>query len=414
MKLSRIIIGVTLLGAIAGGLMLTGRLPVPERLAALIREHKGQSTAERKPATVPPPAVTVVRANPGEFVATVLVTGSLVAREEILVGPEIEGLRVVEVLADEGDRVKKGQVLARLVSATLEAQLAQNTAALARSEAAIAQAHSAISSAKARLEEARNAYDRAKPLTKSGFLSESGMDQRQSAMLTSEAALASAQHGLKLAEAEKAQVEGQRREIVWRRQRTEIRAPADGLVSRRVARIGGYASGPAEPLFRIVANGEVELDAEVPETRLHQVRAGQKTTIEIAGAGTVEGVVRLVSPEVDRATRLGRVRVFIGQADKLKIGAFARGRIETGRGNGLVLPRTAVLYGDHGPQVQVVVDGRVATRNIELGLADAERVEVVKGLRDGELVVSRSGTFLREGDLVRPVAEGVRTAREAG
>ena len=76
-------------------------------------------------------SVTVTRATLGEMVETAFVNGTLVAREEILVGPEIEGLRVTEVLADEGDQVKKGQVLARLVSTTLEAQVAQNDAALA-------------------------------------------------------------------------------------------------------------------------------------------------------------------------------------------------------------------------------------------------------------------------------------------
>src|SRR5262245_48752120 len=85
------------------------------------------------PASVPPvdqslafaAAVTVARAAPADFVETVLVTGSLVAREEILVGPEVEGLRITQVLADEGMRVKKGDVLARLVADTLDAQLAQ-------------------------------------------------------------------------------------------------------------------------------------------------------------------------------------------------------------------------------------------------------------------------------------------------
>src|SRR3979409_2463746 len=89
-------------------------------------------------------AVTVARVAPADFVETVLATGSLVAREEILVGPEVEGLRITEVLADEGTRVKKGDVLARLVADTLDAQLAQNDAALARATASIAQARSAI------------------------------------------------------------------------------------------------------------------------------------------------------------------------------------------------------------------------------------------------------------------------------
>src|SRR5689334_19204684 len=77
--------------------------------------------------------VTVARVTPAEFTETVLASGSLVAREEILVGPEVEGLRVTEVLADEGTRVKRGDVLARLASDTLDAQVAQNDAALARS-----------------------------------------------------------------------------------------------------------------------------------------------------------------------------------------------------------------------------------------------------------------------------------------
>ena len=80
---------------------------------------------------------------------------------------------------------------------------------------------------------------------------------------------------MKAAEAEKAQIEAQRRELDWRRGRTEVVAPADGIVSRRMARIGGYAAGAAEPMFRIVANGEVELDAEITETRMASVKVGQ-------------------------------------------------------------------------------------------------------------------------------------------
>ena len=110
-----------------------------------------------------------------------LATGSLVAREEILVGPEVEGLRVTEVLADEGQRVKKGDVLARLVADTLDAQVAQNDASLARTTAAIAQAKSGIVQAEARLAESRNAYERAKPLRQGGHMTEAVFDQREQA-----------------------------------------------------------------------------------------------------------------------------------------------------------------------------------------------------------------------------------------
>ena len=134
-------------------------------------------------------AVTVVRVAPAHFTETVLATGSLVAREEILVGPEVEGLRITEVLADEGQRVKKGDVLAKLVADTLDAQVAQNDAGLARATAAMAQARSSIVQAEARVVEAGNAFERAKPLRTAGHMSESAYDQREQAARTAEAQL---------------------------------------------------------------------------------------------------------------------------------------------------------------------------------------------------------------------------------
>jgi RND family efflux transporter MFP subunit len=355
--------------------------------------------------------VTVARVAPAEFAETVLATGSLVAREEILVGPEVEGLRITEVLVDEGIRVRKGDVLARLVSDTLDAQLAQNDAAIARTSAAIAQARASIAQAEARLVEARNALERARPLRQAGHMTEAVFDQREQAATTAQAQLAAAQDGRKVAEAEKAQVEAQRREITWRRGRVEVTAPADGIVSRRMARVGGYAAGAAEPMFRIVANGEVELDAEVTETRLAAVKAGQLARVEVAGLGEVKGTVRLVSPEVDKATRLGRVRIFLGDNPGLRVGAFARGTVATASGRGLAVPASAVLYGPDGPTVQVVRANRVVTRGIVTGLAAGALVEVREGLTEGDLVVARSGTFLRDGDAVRPVlAEGAKTS----
>jgi len=347
--------------------------------------------------------VTVVRVAPADFTETVLATGSLVAREEILVGPEVEGLRVTEVLADEGQRVKKGDVLAKLVADTLEAQVAQNDAGLARATAAMAQARSSIVQAEARLVESKNAFERAKPLRTAGHMAESAYDQREQAARTADAQLVAAQDGLKVAEADKAQIEAQRRELMWRRGRTEVVAPADGIISRRIARVGGFAAGLSEPMFRIVANSEVELDAEVIETRLANVREGQAARVEITGLGNIPGKVRLVSPEIDKATRLGRVRIFLGDNPGLRVGAFARGTIETAKGQGLAVPSSAILYGADGATVQVVREGRVETRKIKTGLAAASLVEVKEGLSAGDLVVARSGTFLRDGDAVRPI-----------
>ena len=179
-------------------------------------------------------------------------------------------------------------------------------------------------------------------------------------------------------------------------------APADGIISRRMARVGGFAAGAAEPMFRIVAKGEVELDAEVTETRVAAVKEGQKARVETAGA-TVEGNVRLVSPEIDKATRLGRVRIYLGDNPGLRVGAFARGTIEVAKSRGLAVPASAVLYEPDGALVQVVRNNRVETQRIVPGLAAGSLVEVRKGLSEDDVVVARSGTFLRDGDAVRPV-----------
>lgn len=401
----KILIGVVLAICFAMvSLTLVGKsLPRPTGPA----DSLAAKPAEETFATV----VTVARVAPAEFAETVLATGSLVAREEILVGPEVEGLRITEVLVDEGTRVKKGDVLARLVADTLDAQMAQNDAAIARTTAAIAQAKATIAQAEARLTEARNALERARPLRQAGHMTEAVFDQREQAANTAQAQLSAAQDGLRVAEAEKAQVEAQRREITWRRGRVEVTAPADGIVSRRMARVGGYAAGAAEPMFRIVAKSEVELDAEVTETRLSAVKVGQMAQVEVAGLGSVAGTVRLVSPEVDKATRLGRVRIFLGDNAGLRVGAFARGTIATARGSGLAVPASAVLYGTEGPSVQVVQANRIATRRIVTGLAAGSLVEVREGLAEGDLIVARAGTFLRDGDVVRPVLpEGTKTS----
>jgi len=405
--MKKAIVTLLVLGALGAGVYLTPALRshVAPYLAVFHAAPKKEpQTSHHETGAATAPAVSVVKAADADFVETVAVSGSLVPRDEILVAPEVEGFRVLELKVDEGDRVKKGDVLAILVQESLDAQLAQNDASLARSEAAISQSESQIVEATARLAQAQADFERAKPLKTSGYLSGTTYDQREAAAKSAEAQLVTARGGLRLAQAEKAQVEAQRRELQWRRTNTEVTAPADGLISRRTARIGGMASAAAEPMFRIVARSEIELDAEVIETELAKVSAGQTARVNVAGVGDVAGTVRLVSPEVDKLTRLGKVRIFLGDDARLRIGTFSRGSIQTAQSRGLAVPSSAVVFDAGGAFVQVVRNGRVERRDVKTGIVARGLVEIREGLADGDVVVARAGTFLRDGDAVRAFA----------
>jgi HlyD family secretion protein len=357
------------------------------------------------------PTVTVVRAAERELVERAIVTGTLIARDEILVVPEIEGQRVVEVLVEEGDVVKAGQVLARLSRDVIDVQLTQNAATLAKADAAIAQAKSNIIQAEAAQVEASQALDRARALMRTGNTTEAVLEQRVSAARAAEGRLLASRDGLRMAEAEKAAAEAQRRELDWRRSRTEVKAVVDGVVSRKSARVGATASAAAEPMFRIIAHGEIELEAELTELQLPRIREGAPAELTIENAREVQGRVRVVLPEVERTTRLGKVRIALPKDAGVRIGSFARGTVELARRSGVAVPLASVVYASGGPRVQVVADGKVETREVRTGLSADGFVEIVDGLRLGEEVVARAGSFLRDGDIVRPVpAQAPKTA----
>lgn len=389
--------GGLLLAAGVAGLYGTGQLTHADRAAAVAPG----GTVEAANATAP--AVSVIKVAAADFVETVLITGSVIARDEILIAPEIEGFRVLELLADEGDHVTKGQVLARLANETLQAQLAQSDANIARADAAIAVARSAIVQAEAVVKEAGAAFERAKPLKQNGYLSGATFDQRESAASTAQSKLISSRDSLTSAGADKAALEAQRRELAWKLGRTEVRSPSDGIVSRRTVRVGSVASAVSDAMFRIIARGEVELDADIAESDVGKVRQGQPANVTVTGSGDVAGKVRMISSEVDRSTRLGKIKVFFGVNPALRLGAFGRGTIETGRSHGLAAPASAVVYSPEGATVQLVANGRVETRRVKTGLVTQQLIELVEGVGEGDTIVAKSGSFLRNGDAVRPV-----------
>lgn len=352
------------------------------------------------------PAITVTSAKRGEIVQSVVVSGSMIARDEIMVAPEIDGFVITELLAEAGERVAAGQVLARISRTTLEVQRSQNEAQIQRAEAGVDQARAQIVEAEANLVQANNAFDRTKSLRDTGNASVETYDLRATAARAAQARLNSAKQNLAIMTADLALAKAQGKDIDVKLARTEIKSPKAGIVSRRNARLGAVAQiAAAEPLFKVIADGAVELEAEVAEVELPSLKIGQRVAVTPAGAAQdLEGEIRLIAPEVDKASRLGRVRIALKDNPPVAIGSFARGVIETGRKNSLILPLSAITYTRAGATVQAVKDGKVATKKVELGLVGGGLAEIASGLAEGESVVARAGTFVRDGDMITPVA----------
>jgi multidrug efflux pump subunit AcrA (membrane-fusion protein) len=192
---------------------------------------------------------------------------------------------------------------------------------------------------------------------------------------------------------------------------TTVTAPVAGRISAASAVVGATASSRGEPLFRIAERGEMELQAETPVKTLSRLAVDQTAKIEIVGVGELNGKVRHVSTAINPMTQLGQVRIFVGNDSRLRVGAFGRAIVNIGRRCGPSVPLSAVLYGPSGSVVQVVRDGRVETRRVNVGLIASGQVEIREGLANGDSVVARAGAFVRDGDRVRPVttAEASRT-----
>ncbi len=183
-----------------------------------------------------------------------------------------------------------------------------------------------------------------------------------------------------------------------------LHAPAAGLVTRSTAMIGAVASLRAEPLYRIMVNNEIELEADVPSLHVGKLRADGRQTarVEVENGTEVSGRVRLVPGEIDRTTQLGRARLSIDRNPRLRVGMFARATIDASRSCGVAIPRSAVTYRTEGASVQVIRDGVVETRRIATGLRSDIDVEIRSGLGEGETIVASAGTSLHDGDAVKP------------
>lgn len=310
-----------------------------------------------------------------------------------MIGPELSGYRLTEVLVNVGDRVQKGQLLARVADDVVAAELAQSRAA--------------VEEAQARLVEARADADRARArgVEERGALSAQQINQFLIAEQTAAARLNAARAKVRADE--------------LRLSQTHILAPEDGVISARTATVGSLAQSGTE-LFRLILGGRLEWRAEVTAVELARVVPGMPAALRPPGAGPearVQGVVRMVAPTLDPQTRYAIVYVDLPADGPLRAGMFVRGELVVGQGTALTLPQSAVVLRDGFAYVFRVDDGsRVAETKVELGRRVGDRVEITRGVTPEMRLLATGGGFLSDGDLVRVVeapdpAKGLAASR---
>jgi len=323
--------------------------------------------------------VSVTEVGVSTLPTTVSIIGTIAARYDIPVGVEGDAGRVAAIYVEAGDRVKRGQVLARLDVSVLEPQVANLEAALeqARAEAELADAE----------------YRRAQAVGASGALSAEETQRRKSTGVTAAAKV-------KVAAAQLAEAQA-------RLARAAVRAPADGIILTRNVEVGQTATPGGEALFRLSEGGEVELRGQVAEQDLPLLKVGQLVNVRLTGISQVyEGHIRLLGAVIDPQTRLGMARVALTPDPNLRPGAFARAEVTVSNADRAVLPQTAVLTDDRGSYVLIVnAQHKIERRAVHVSGIVQNGVTIADGIKVREQVVATAGAFLQEGELVNPILQ---------
>ncbi|MGJ8625850.1 MAG: efflux RND transporter periplasmic adaptor subunit [Sulfitobacter sp.] len=348
-------------------------------------------------------SVTVATVTMAEMIGRVPVSGTLVARQEVLIYPQVNGSTIDTLEVDAGDVVNAGDVLATLNARTLASQLAQAQAEYARAEASVGQAQSQIISARATATRTSAALNRAQRLKDAGTATQSTLDQAVADSQTADAAVTSANDGLAVAKAQLQQAQAQLDLAQINLERATLRSPVNGLISARNGQIGAIAASGGEPIFRVITDGTVEVEAEVIETALGQIEKGDGAEMSVAGVGLVAGTVRRISPTVDPVNRLGTIRIDVADQPGLRSGVFANGWIITEKRQALAVPTTAVLTDSSGTFVLVVNDNTLEKRAVIAGLIWNDLREIAEGLETAEVVVAKAGSFFGDGDQITPI-----------
>jgi RND family efflux transporter MFP subunit len=309
------------------------------------------------------------------------ISGSLQPKVEARVRAEIAG-PVEATLVDEGQRVRRGTLLARIDdTAVRDAYLS---------------AKSAVRTAESALQNAQRNAERATRLAKAGAIPQRDLETAQLNATNAEGALADARSRLTSAEKQLGH--------------TMVRSPIDGSVSERQVDAGDVVQVGAA-MFTIVDLGSLRLEASVPAGEIDRLKVGTPVEFGVSGYDRrFTGRIERINPSVDPNTGQVRIYVAIPNAQQsLVAGLFAEGRVATDARRAVAVPTSAVDQRGTAPVVHIVKGGKVSATPVHLGVRDeaAELVEVQSGVAEGDTVLLGSAQGVTDGTAIRISEEEV-------
>ena len=315
------------------------------------------AAAPGAPSTTPGVSVEASKVERFAMPQGITAVGSLRSDESVTLRPEVAG-RISAIQFREGERVAKGAPLIKLDPSVTQAEFQQ------------AQANMTLAKAK---------YDRAIDLQGKGFISGQAKDEAENNLKVGEASLALAQ--AKLA-------------------KLSIAAPFSGIIGLRSVSVGDYVKEGAD-MVNLEAIDPLKVDFRVPEIYLSQIRVGQslQMNLDAVPGKTYEGKVIAINPLVDAAGRAVVIRAQVRNQDTaLRPGMFVRVRLLTQQTQeALVVPEQAIVPQGDEWFVFRVVAGKAQRAKVEIGQRRGGRAEVLKGLNDGDLIITAGQLKIREG-----------------
>ena len=314
------------------------------------------------------------------------VVGNLIGDQTVSVVPKTAG-RLQEIAVKLGDRVNRGQRVAKIEDEEILEQVKQAEAAFEVAKATIRQREADLDLAKTNVERSRNLFQRQ-------LLPQQTLDD-------AEAKYQSAQAALDLARAQNTQSQARLDELRFTLQNTIITSPVNGFVARRAADPGAFVSQNA-PIVDVVDITRVRLVANIIEKDLKQIGVGDMARVEVDAfpGENFMGRIARVSPVLDPSTRTAPIEVEISNDQyRLKPGMYARvGIITESHPNALVVPTNSLVDANGTRGVYLSVNNVAQFHPVKIGIEGNERTEILDGVSEGDRVVTTGAAGLRNGD----------------